>query len=127
MSLWINSDTLPKRNAFTDRFIGNGYTRNSKKIVIDPLVYTAGFTKPSDPDQLVNDVIAHLYTIDISGDVKNFLKSILLSNQTTNDYWTQAWNNYTASPNDTAKKNIVLTRLKEFYKYVMNLEEYQLS
>ncbi len=125
--LWINSDTLPKRNLFTDRFISNGYTRNGKKIAIDPLLYTAGFAKPDDPDQLVNDVIAHLYTIDVSLDVKTFLKSILLSNQTTNNYWTQAWSSYIQSPNDTAKKNIVLTRLKEFYKYVMNLEEYQLS
>lgn len=125
--LWINSDTLPKRNAFTDRFISTGYTRNSKKITIDPLAYTAKFNKPEDPDQLIADVIAHLYTIDISADVKAFLKSILLSNQVTNNYWTEAWNNYKLNPTDTTKTNIVLTRLKTFYKYIMNLEEYQLS
>jgi uncharacterized protein (DUF1800 family) len=125
--LWINSDTLPKRNAFTDRFISTGYTRNSKKIVIDPLAYTAKFSKPEDPDLLINDVIAHLYTIDISIEVKNFLKSILLSNQSTNNYWSEAWINYKLSPTDNAKVTIVTTRLKEFYKYVMNLEEYQLS
>lgn len=125
--LWINSDTLPKRNAFTDRFISTGYTRNSKKIVIDPLAYTAKFSKPEDPDQLIIDVIAHLYTIDVSTQVKTFLKSILLSNQTTNSYWTEAWTNYKLSPNDTARRTIVLTRLNEFYKYIMNLEEYQLS
>ncbi len=125
--LWINSDTLPKRNAFTDRFIASGYTRNNKKIVIDPLAYTAKFNKPEDPDQLINDVIAHLYTIDVNAEVKTFLKSILLSNQVTNNYWTEAWTNYKLSPNDNAKTTIVLTRLKAFYKYVMNLEEYQLS
>ncbi len=125
--LWINSDTLPKRNAFTDRFINTGYTRNSKKIVIDPLAYTAKFSKPEDPDQLINDVIAHLYTIDISAQVKIFLKSILLSNQTTNSYWTEAWTNYKLDPTNTGKINIVTSRLKEFYKYIMNLEEYQLS
>lgn len=125
--LWINSDTLPKRNVFTDRFISTGYTRNGKKIVIDPLAYTAKFTKPEDPDVLISDVFAHLYTIEISADVRSFLKSILLSNQVTNNYWTEAWNNYKLSPNDNAKATIVLTRLKEFYKYIMNLEEYQLS
>ena len=124
---WINTDTLPKRNAFTDRFISAGYTRNGKKIAIDPLAYTAKFSKPEDPDQLINDVVAHLYTIDISVEVKSFLKSILLSNQITNNYWTAAWTNYTLSPSDNAKVTIVLTRLKEFYKYIMNLEEYQLS
>lgn len=125
--LWINSDTLPKRNAFTDRFISTGYTRNSKKITIDPLAYTAKFSKPEDPDQLIADVIAHLYTIDVSAQVKTFLKSILLSNQVTNSYWTEAWTNYKLSPNDAGRTTIVLTRLKEFYKYIMNLEEYQLS
>ncbi len=125
--LWINSDTLPKRNAFTDRFINTGYTRNSKKIIIDPLAYTAKFTKPEDPDQLINDVIAHLYTIDVSAQVKTFLKSILLSNQALNIYWTEAWTNYKLDPTNTGKINIVTSRLKEFYKYIMNLEEYQLS
>ncbi len=125
--LWVNSDTLPKRNAFTDRFISTGYTRNSKKIVIDPLAYTAKFSKPEDPDQLIADAIAHLYTIDISAQVKTFLKSILLSNQVTNSYWTEAWTNYKLDPTNTGKVNIVTTRLKEFYKYIMNLEEYQLS
>jgi len=125
--LWINSDTLPKRNSFTDRFINTGYTRNSKKIMIDPLAYTAGFAKPEDPNQLITDVIAHLYTMDVSAQVKTFLKSILLSNQTTDVYWTEAWTNYKLDPKNTAKINIVTTRLKEFYKYIMNLEEYQLS
>ncbi len=125
--LWINSDTLPKRNAFTDRFINNGYTRNGKKIVIDPLAYTAKFSKPEDPDQLIDDVVRHLYTLDISVQVRNFLKSILLSNQVTNSYWTEAWTNYKLDPTNTGKINIVSTRLKEFYKYIMNLEEYQLS
>lgn len=125
--LWVNSDTLPKRNAFTDRFINTGYTRNSKKIAINPLTYTAKFSKPEDPDQLIADVIAHLYTLDISAQVKTFLKSILLSNQVNNSYWTEAWTNYKLDPTNTGKVNIVTTRLKEFYKYIMNLEEYQLS
>ena len=124
--LWINSDTLPKRNAFTDRFIGTGYTRNGKKIVIDSIAYTNNFSKPEDPNVLMNEALAHLYTIDVSEDVKKFLKSILLSNQVTDGYWTTAWLDYKAAPT-VAKTTIVQTRLQEFYKYIMNLEEYQLS
>ncbi|RZK90690.1 MAG: DUF1800 family protein [Pedobacter sp.] len=124
--LWINSDTLPKRNVFTDRFISTGYTRNGKKIVIDPIAYTSKFSKPEDPNILLDEALAHLYTIDVSADVKKFLKSILLSNQVTDSYWTTAWLDYKAAPT-TAKTAIVQTRLQEFYKYIMNLEEYQLS
>lgn len=125
--LWINSDTLPKRNAFTDRMINTGYTRNGKKLMIDAIAYTSQFSKPENPNLLINDALAHLYTIEVSLETKNFLKSILLSNQVTDNYWTDAWNNYKQDPTNATRLNIVATRLKEFYKYIMNLEEYQLS
>jgi uncharacterized protein (DUF1800 family) len=125
--IWINSDTLPKRNAFTDRMINTGYTRNGKKLMIDAVGYTNQFTKPEDPNLLINDALAHLYTIDVSTETKIFLKSILLSNQTQDYYWTDAWNSYKMDPANTGRLTIVSTRLKQFYKYIMNLEEYQLS
>ena len=125
--LWINSDTLPKRNAFTDRFIANGYTANAKTIVINSLDYTNKFIKPEDPNQLITEALSHLFTIDVNDEVKRFLKSILLSGQADDKYWTDAWLAYKASPNDNTKTNIVTTRLKAFYKYIMNLEEYHLS
>ena len=125
--LWINSDTLPKRNAFTDRMINTGYTRNGKKIMIDPIAYTNLFSKPENPNILINDALAHLYTIDVSVETKSFLKSILLSNQVTDSYWTDAWNSYKLDPSNTTRLTIVAARLKAFYKYIMNLEEYQLS
>ena len=89
--------------------------------------YNVTTTAPLDPDQLVNEALLHLYTLDVSPEVKSFLKSILLSNQVTNNYWTEAWTNYKLDPTNTGKVAIVTTRLKEFYKYIMNLEEYQLS
>ncbi len=124
--LWINSDTLPKRNIYTDRFISSGYTRNGKKIIIDAIDYTSKFSKPEDPNILVDEALSHLYTIDVSLQVRAFLKSILLSNQVNDSYWTTAWLDYKMAPT-AMKTTIVLTRLQEFYKYIMNLEEYQLS
>ena len=43
--IWINSDTLPKRNQFTDIMITNGYTRNGKKIVINAVAFTQALLK----------------------------------------------------------------------------------
>ncbi len=125
--LWVNTDTLTKRNAFTDRFIGTGYTRNSKKILIDPIAYTDKLPNPADPNVLIADVLAQLYAIDVSANLKTFLKSILLSNQTTDFYWTDAWTLYKSNPANTTNKGIVTTRLQAMYKYIMNLAEYQLS
>ncbi len=125
--LWINSDTISKRNIFSDRFISSGYTRNGKKISIDPIAYTSKFTNPSDPNILINEALEQLYRIDVSLATRVFLKSILLSNQVSDFYWTNAWNDYKNDPTNTSKKNIVNSRLQALYKYMMNLAEYQLS
>lgn len=125
--LWINTDTFPKRNQFTDTMIGNGYTRNGKTLVIDPVAYTNKLSNPADPNVLISDVLTQLYTVPVSSDVVNFLKSILLSSQLADHYWTDAWNAYKLTPTDASLKKIVVTRLSALYKYIMDLPEYQLS
>jgi hypothetical protein len=125
--LWINTDTLPKRNQFTDTMIANGYSRNGKIIVIDPIAYTMKLSNPGDPNILISDVLLQLYAIDVSAAVVDFLKSILLSGQVADHYWTDAWNAYKLTPTDASLKKIVVTRLTALYKYIMDLPEYQLS
>jgi uncharacterized protein (DUF1800 family) len=126
--MWINSDTLPKRNQFTDIMVTNGYTRNGKKIVIDAVAFTQTLPNPSDPNVLIDDVVAIIYRVPLSAAVKQTIKEqILLSNQTQDYYWTNAWNAYIVNPADMASFNIVNTRLRSLYQYLMNLSEYQLS
>jgi uncharacterized protein (DUF1800 family) len=124
--IWINSDTLPKRNQFTDIMISAGVTRNSKKVIIDPLKYAASFSKPEDPNILVSEVSEHLLTLPSSVELKQQLKNILLSNQTNDYYWTDAWIAYQLSPTDNIKRGVVLGRLQIMIKYMMNLPEFQL-
>ncbi|HXH99077.1 MAG TPA: DUF1800 domain-containing protein [Sphingobacteriaceae bacterium] len=125
--LWINSDTLPKRIQFTDRMISTGYTRNGKKIIIDPIAYVNKLSKPDDPNLLIKDVLDQLYSSPVSQQLKDFLKSILLSGQSLDYYWTEAWQNHKNNPANVMARSIVNTRLVSFFKYVMNLSEYQLS
>lgn len=125
--LWINADTLPRRNQFSDIMISNGYTRNGKKINIDILSFVDNLPNPSEPNTLISDCLSIIYAIEVSQEVKIFLKSILLSGQSTDSYWTGAWLTYKANVNIAANKAIVLTRLQAMFKYLMNLPEYQLS
>jgi uncharacterized protein (DUF1800 family) len=126
--IWINSDTLPKRNQFTDIMVTNGYTRMGKKIVIDAMAFTQTLPNPSDPNALIDDALAILYRVPLSPTAKQTVKEqILLSNQTQDYYWTNAWNAYIVNPTDQASFNIVNNRLKGLYQYLMNLSEYQLS
>ncbi len=125
--LWINSDTLPKRNQFSDRMTSNGYTSFGQTIIIDVIAITESMTNPSDPNALIDEVLSYHYAIDATPGLKAYLLSILLSGQAQTYYWTNAWLDYTGDPNNTAYLNIVKTRLESFYKYIMDLSEYQLS
>lgn len=125
--LWINSDTLPRRNQLSDVMNNTGYSRNGKKIVIDPILFASKLPNPADPNKLVDDTLTQLYSITVSQQLKDFLKSILLSGQISDHYWTDAWNTYIASPTNTMTKTIVYTRLQSLLKYLMDLAEYQLS
>lgn len=126
--LWINADTLPKRNKFTDLMIESGYTRNGKKVMIDTIAFAKSIcTNPSDPNILMNAAFENLISSDVSTTLKaNLKKQILLSGQSSDYYWTDAWNAYQLNAS-TINFNIVNVRLKALLKYIMNLPEYQLQ
>jgi uncharacterized protein (DUF1800 family) len=125
--MWINSDTLPKRNQFSDRIGTTGYTNFGQNIKIDVVAFTEGMTNPDDPNALIDEVLALHYSLDATPGLKAYLLSILLSGQTSTSYWTTAWSDYTGDPLNNGYYNIVKTRLQSFYTYIMALSEYQLS
>lgn len=126
--IWINSDTLPKRNRFTDTMINSGYTRNGKKIIIDAVAFTKTLANPGDPNALIDEVLEMIYRVPLSAATKQSIKQqILLSNQVQDYYWTNAWVAYMQDPANQNNFTTVNTRLKSLYQYLMNLAEYQLA
>ena len=126
--IWINSDTYPKRNQFTDTMIGNGYTRNGKTIKIDVLEFAKTLSNPADPNKLISDSVTYLLRLPLSVASKDQIKrDIILSGQTQDHYWTDAWNAYLNLPNDVAIASIVRNRLINLYQYLMKLAEFQLA
>lgn len=128
--LWISSDSLPRRNQFTDRMLNAGYAKGETKINIDTIAFTKSLSAPSDPDKLISDAVKRLYNMDLAATEKTFIKSnILLSGLTgmqSDHYWTDIWNAYLAKPDDKKNLDQVTKRLKSLYKYLMNRPEYQL-
>lgn len=104
-----------------------GYTNYGGTILFDVVAYTETLTNASDPLTLIEEVLALHYCIDVSQNLRNYLLSILLSGQTSNSYWSDAWDDYISDPTNTSYYNIVKTRLRQFYSYLMDLSEYQLS
>ncbi len=129
--IWINSDTLPKRNQFADRMINNGFTRPAnKKIVIDPIAFAQNLSNPGNPDALINDSVKILYRMELPEAERKYLKEgVLLSGlqgMMSDHYWTDAWTKLTDKPDDAANKKDVTNKLKKLYQYLMDLPQYQL-
>lgn len=125
---WISADTLPKRNQFTDTLVVNGYTLSGFKIQVDGIDFAKKLSNPSNPNLLIDESILYLYRMPLSLNAKNQIKKdILLSGQSADYYWTDAWNTFIANPGNTANANNVKNKLRDLYKYLMNLAEYQLS
>jgi uncharacterized protein (DUF1800 family) len=125
--IWITADSLPKRNQFTDLMTNTGYTRNSFKMQFDFVAYVKTLSNPGNPNDLVDDALKYIYRMSLSPQVKQQIKTqLLLSNQQYDYYWTNAWDAYIANPT-TANFTIINTRLKDLFRYLMDLSEYQLS
>jgi uncharacterized protein (DUF1800 family) len=128
--LWISSDTLPKRNQFSDRMVNNGFMRNGKKAGIDVLVFAAGLPDPQDPDRLVADSVQALLAVALPSEQLQVIKtSILLSGLVginSDHYWTTAWQACQNNPDDKVNRNAVINKLKNLYRHLMELPEYQL-
>jgi hypothetical protein len=128
--LWISSDTLPRRNQLTDRMVNYGWARNGKKIGIDVLAFTQKLPHPEDPDLLIADAVAALYSVQLPADELQLIKtSILLSGLTgtaSDHYWTNAWTNLQQKPDDKVNRNQVTNKLKALFRHLMDKPEYQL-
>jgi uncharacterized protein (DUF1800 family) len=127
---WISSDTLPKRTAFTDRMVNNGFARNGKKILIDPVVFTKQVSAPGDPNKLIDELAALLYAVELPVEEKQYMKTGILlqglQGMASDHYWTDAWQKLQDKPDDAANTRNVTNKLKNLLKYMMSLPQYQL-
>ena len=124
--MWINSSTFPYRMEFTDMMLTSGFSAGTNTTVqIDITGFTKQYANADDPDMLVDHFVAMLSGVDVSATEHDNLKSILLSNQASNSYWTDAWNLYLQNP-DVANTSIVTDRLTALLVTILRLPEHQL-
>ena len=125
--LWINSDTLPKRNLWNDLMVYVGYKRNNFTTLYDVIAFANQFDNPQDPNSLINEMSKLFHPIPLSQTSKDTIKTAyLLSGQLSDSYWTDAWNAYKANPGDANAKKAVTERLQAMLKHFFGLAEYQL-
>jgi hypothetical protein len=125
---WISSATIQLKESNLNNLTKAGVTTggNTFKIKVDAIAFIKQFPNPEDPNAVVANFIQYLLPQDLSATQKTYLKSILLSNQVTDSYWTSAWTAYAANPTDTTLLGTVKTRLETLINYMVSLEEYLL-
>lgn len=126
--LWLNSDTLPKRIMYTVLLMVGFQYKGTNTLVADLFGLVQEYSDPTDPNVVIQESINRLFAMDISTSHKQSLKqSTLLFGQSSDHYWTDAWNDYLNNPNDAGKKNLVATGLVYMFKYLLDLAENQLA
>ena len=106
--------------------LNGGFTAGtSANIKIDHLAFTSGFANAGDPDALIDYYVKMLLGLPISVAHHDSIKSILLSGQSQNYYWTNAWDNYVNNPN-VPNTNIVSARIRTVLIELTRLAEHHL-
>ena len=125
--IWINSDTLPKRNKFTDTMMTTGHSSGGFKVVADAIAFASQFSSPGDPNALIDEASQLLFPIAITANQKTYLKSSILIPGLGDYEWTAEWGAYVGDPTDPVKKGAVNTRLKALFGFMLDMPEYQLT
>jgi uncharacterized protein (DUF1800 family) len=125
--IWLNSDTIPKRFTFTDRFCtSTGWRVGSTTLKFDVVTFASKLSAPSDPNVVVAESARLLFPIEPTATQTASLKEFLAKQNQDYD-WTNEWNAYAADPKNAANKKKVEDKLFALYKYVMTMAEFQLS
>lgn len=123
---WISGATMRNRSVFTDVLSVYSFNGGNASIKINHIATAAQFTDPGEPNVLIEELLSMMLPMEIPAEKKLFMKSILLSGQTNDYYWTEAWDAYIADPTNQMAAETVWIRLMFLHKYIMNLAEYQL-
>jgi hypothetical protein len=121
--LWITADYLRAKKEFCDRLL-TGSVNGTK---IDVLAFTATLDNPSNPNLLIEEALFLLHPLPSDAALKTALKAILLSNQTNDNYWTDAWNAHRNNLTNATYATTVRTRLQVLYQAMTSMAEFQLS
>lgn len=117
---------LPQMLLTGKRVIGGTPTSNNAsigiKLDIVPWVKNSGITlDPSNPHQLVKDLLEYMLPVDVDEDRFNYFYDQVFLNGLPSSDWTYEWQNYLATNNQTEVK-IPLERL---IHHIMYSPEYQ--
>jgi uncharacterized protein (DUF1800 family) len=123
---WITTNSLPRRAQFTDWILWAGISTDNFQSKLRILDIVEKIPEASDPNKLIDHLLAWMYSIEVTDKFKTKLKAILLASQLDDFYWTDAWINYLSDRNNEMRRNVVQNRLTNFFYTLLHQPEYHL-
>jgi uncharacterized protein (DUF1800 family) len=142
--IWLDTSTYPQRKSAYESVAKNNYAFSfadatkvydgvnspSYKFAVKMnfVDFVKRFENPSDPNSLIDEAVELLLGGTVSQGVKDQLKTTyLLLGQSTDYYWTDAYEVYLANPNTTdPESKRVPSMLQDLFTYLMSAAEYHL-
>ena len=124
---WITTDTISSRASTSDSLVYWGFWVNQNtQIPANLLTFISDLDQPEDPSKLLNELSEMFLGMPLGVNEIDELKTILVSGQIEDRYWTNAWNDYVNDPGNEEYKLIVETRLKSLFQRLLQRGEFQL-
>jgi uncharacterized protein (DUF1800 family) len=127
--IWLNSDSLPKRNQFQDYLILYGHKVKNFNFIVDPWIISNQLSNPKDADAFIQEACDFLLALPLMASQISNLREILLPGGIPSYNWSDEYRAALDSgdPNHANSLATVTTKMKNLFKSIMNLSEYQLS
>ncbi len=120
--IWINSVSLPVRQALSDRFV-KGYRVNGFLLKLNLLDFVISLDNPTDPNDLINGIATTLFAQPITAEQLIALKAIILPGLP--DYeWTVEYGDYLAG--DASLESAIQTKLAALISTMLKMPEFYL-
>jgi hypothetical protein len=94
---------------------------------VDVIAMAKQVSSPIEPKVLISEWADILFPFELTADQLEYLDRSVLIPGLPDYVWTQYWASYVADPNNTQKKNAVVTRLNALLKFMMRMAEFELS
>lgn len=121
---WVTTDTIANRAIQSDSLIYWGFwVMEDVQIPADLIRFLTVLDNPGDPNAMLQESALLLLGMELETGVLGNLKSILLSGQQTDSYWSSAWGQLMEEPDNEEYRMVVINRLKPTFQHLLQLGE----
>jgi uncharacterized protein (DUF1800 family) len=121
--IWINSVTLPLRNALTDALLTGDQARG---VGIDLVNFIRTLPDPFDVNHLITDIATLLFVKPISEDQLTALKEVLIPGLPDFE-WTVEYTEYRNDEENFNLRQVIENKLRQLFTAMLRYPEYHLS